>query len=103
MGIPGWEADHVTLVLSGSPVFQEIQLLCFRQPALTANPHAANLARIGFNHVCFRVTDLVGTIERLRAAGVSIRSDIIRHSDRQLVLVDGPEGIAIELAEWLTP
>ena len=29
MGIPGWESDHVTLVLDGADVHQEIQLLFF--------------------------------------------------------------------------
>ena len=34
MGIPGWESDHVTLVLKGADVHQEIQLLCFHQPPI---------------------------------------------------------------------
>ena len=32
MGIEDWEADHVTLVLEGAPVHQEVQLLRFHHP-----------------------------------------------------------------------
>ena len=36
MGIEGWEADHVTLVLEDAPVHQEVQLLRFHHPAVGA-------------------------------------------------------------------
>jgi catechol 2,3-dioxygenase-like lactoylglutathione lyase family enzyme len=32
MGIPGWEADHVTLTLTGAATHQEVQLLRFHGP-----------------------------------------------------------------------
>jgi catechol 2,3-dioxygenase-like lactoylglutathione lyase family enzyme len=34
MGVPGIEADHVTMVLDGAPVHFEIQLLHYRHPVL---------------------------------------------------------------------
>ena len=40
MGIPGWEADHVTLVLEGAPVHQEVQLLRFHRPAAATSTRA---------------------------------------------------------------
>jgi hypothetical protein len=54
MGIPEWEADHVTLVLEGAPVHQEVQLLYFHHPTAAVDAGAGTLTRTGFNHVCFR-------------------------------------------------
>jgi catechol 2,3-dioxygenase-like lactoylglutathione lyase family enzyme len=102
MGIPGWEADHVTLTLTGASTHQEVQLLRFHHPALPENPSEANLARLGFNHVCFAVDDLDATLDRLRAGGVQIRNEVMGFHDRRLVFLVGPGGVTVELAEWAT-
>ncbi len=101
MGIPGWTADHVTLVLTGARVHQEVQLLRFHAPRATVDAAAGSLDRTGFNHVCFRVENLERTLARMKAAGVRQRSDIMEFHDRKLVLLDGP-GLVVELAEWLS-
>lgn len=103
MGIPDWEADHVTMRLVGAPTHQEVQLLRFHRPALTEDPDAGNLARLGFNHVCFAVDDLDATLARLAGAGIKPRNEIMEFHDRRLVYLPGPEDVVIELAEWLTP
>lgn len=100
MGIPGWEADHVTLTLRDAPSHQEVQLLRFRSPELPDNPAERDLARPGYNHVCFAVDDLDATMVRLAAAGVRARSRVMAFHDRRLVLLDGPGGVTVELAEW---
>ena len=43
MGIADWEADHVTLVLEGAPVHQEVQLLRFHHPAAAPDEGAGSL------------------------------------------------------------
>jgi catechol 2,3-dioxygenase-like lactoylglutathione lyase family enzyme len=101
MGIPDWEADHVTLRLAGVATHQEVQLLHFHRPVLTDDPQAGDLARPGFNHVCFAVDDIEATVARLAAAGIAARNEIMEFHDRKLVFVDGP-GVVIELAQWLT-
>jgi catechol 2,3-dioxygenase-like lactoylglutathione lyase family enzyme len=101
MGIPDWEADHVTLELTGAVTHQEVQLLHFHHPRVEPDPHQANLARPGFNHVCFAVDDLDATLADLRSAGVTVRSDVMTFHDRRLVFVLGPDDVTIELAEWL--
>jgi len=101
MGIAGWEADHVTLTLTGASTHQEVQVLRFRHPTLVENPSETNLARLGFNHVCFAVDDLDATLHRLRAAGVQIRNQVMDFHDRRLVFLVGPGGVTVELAEWL--
>jgi catechol 2,3-dioxygenase-like lactoylglutathione lyase family enzyme len=102
MGIPDWEADHVTLTLSGSSVHQEVQLLRFHHPELPPNPTESNLARLGFNHVCFAVEDLDATLDKLRAGGVHTRNEVMAFHDRRLVFLIGPGEVTIELAEWNT-
>ena len=71
MAIPGWEADHVTLVLEGAAAHQEIQLLRFHRPPADTDPGAGTLHRMGFNHVCFRVNDLDAMLAHLAEQGVS--------------------------------
>jgi catechol 2,3-dioxygenase-like lactoylglutathione lyase family enzyme len=100
MGIPGIEAEHVTLVLEGASPRAEIQLLEYRQPQVILDPDAGQLDKVGFNHVCFAVTDLDAMVERLEAAGVRLRSGVMDFHQRKLAFVYGPEGITIELAQW---
>ncbi len=100
MGIAGWEADHVTLVLVGAPVHQEVQLLRFHRPAATVDAGAGSLTRTGFNHVCFRVSDLDAMLVHLSDHGISPRNEVLDFHDRRLVFLDGP-GVVVELAEWV--
>ena len=100
MGIPGWEADHVTLVLDGAPVHQEVQLLRFHRPAADVDAGAGTLTRTGFNHVCFRVSDLDAMLAHLAEHGITPRNEVFDFHDRRLVFLDGP-GIVVELAEWV--
>lgn len=100
MGIEDWQADHVTLELRGAPTHQEVQLLRFHRPSPRPDPHEADLARLGVNHVCFAVDDLDATLDRLRTAGVHVRNEVLEFHDRRLVFVLGPQDVTIELAEW---
>jgi catechol 2,3-dioxygenase-like lactoylglutathione lyase family enzyme len=102
MGIVDWEADHVTLELRGAPTHQEVRLLRFHHPTPRPDPEEADLARLGFNHVCFAVDDLDAVLGRLRTAGVHVRNDVLEFHDRRLVFVRGPGDVTVELAEWQT-
>ncbi len=102
MGIPDWEADHVTLALADVGTHQEVQLLRFHHPHLADNSAESNLARLGFNHVCFAVDDLDDALARFAAAGVRTRNAVMEFHDRRLVFLVGPEDITIELAQWTT-
>jgi catechol 2,3-dioxygenase-like lactoylglutathione lyase family enzyme len=104
MGIPGWESDHVTLVLQGVPIRQEVQLLRFHHPQVHVDPESGSLRRTGFNHVCFRTEDLDRTLQRFAAIGHEPKNRIMDFHDRRLVFLDGPAGVVVELAEWkVTP
>lgn len=100
MGVAGLEADHVTLALAGAAPRVEVQLLRYRRPPLHDDGDPADLARPGFNHVCFAVDDLDAEVARLTAHGVRLRNAVMQFHDRKLVFLEGPEGVTIELAQW---
>jgi catechol 2,3-dioxygenase-like lactoylglutathione lyase family enzyme len=100
MGVPGIEAEHHTLVLRNSTPRCEVQLLKYRHPDPIANPNAATLTQIGFNHLCFAVGDLDSELSRLKANGVRLRNEVMDFHGRRIVFLSGPEGIVVELAEW---
>ncbi len=100
MGVEGIEADHVTLVLVGATPRLEVQLLNYHHPDPLPEPAMDNLARVGFNHICFAVDDLEATVARLQAEGVELRNAVMEFHHRKLVFLRGPEDITVELAEW---
>jgi hypothetical protein len=79
MGVPGIEAEHVTLVLENASPRTEIQLLRYRHPQAVSDPNIGDLHKLGFNHVCFAVDDTVRSPSsgRTAFASRSLRSGAI--------------------------
>ena len=100
MGVEGIEAEHVTLVSTRSSPRFEIQLLKYHRPHPPTVSDAANLEKLGFNHICFAVKDIEAEVKRLTSHGVALRNDVMTFHSRKLVFLTGPEGITVELAEW---
>ena len=100
MGVPGIEADHVTLALAGADPRVEVQLLRYRRPDPLPDANIERLDKVGWNHVCFAVDDLEAEVARLRAHGVEMRTDVLDFHARKLIFLKGPEGITVELSEW---
>jgi catechol 2,3-dioxygenase-like lactoylglutathione lyase family enzyme len=100
MGVPGIEADHVTLVLENASPRTEIQLLRYRRPEPLPDPHIRDLYKIGMNHICFAVEDIEAEVAKLRSNGFKTRNEIMDFHSRKLVFIDGPEGVTIELSQW---
>ncbi len=100
MGIANLEARHITLVLKDSAPRLEVQLLHFLNPPVKREGDIARLDRIGFNHICFSVSDIDALIAKVMAAGVRLRNRPMTFHDRRLVFLEGPEDITVELAEW---
>jgi catechol 2,3-dioxygenase-like lactoylglutathione lyase family enzyme len=100
MGVQGIEAEHVTLVSKQTTPRFEVQLLRYITPEKLPDADLENLARPGFNHICFAVTDLDAEVKRLTSQGVRLRNEIMDFHARKLVFLSGPEGITVELAEW---
>jgi catechol 2,3-dioxygenase-like lactoylglutathione lyase family enzyme len=101
MGVNGIEAEHVTLVLANVSPRTEVQLLKYHHPNPLPDPDIANLTKLGFNHICFAVDDLEAEVARLKAKGVQFRNEVMVFQNRKLVFLSGPEGITVELAEWI--
>jgi catechol 2,3-dioxygenase-like lactoylglutathione lyase family enzyme len=53
----------------------------------------------GWNRFSLEVADLAGMVERLRDAGVQLRSDLITGVGGKQVLIDDPSGNPVELFE----
>ena len=53
----------------------------------------------GWNRFSIEVTDLAGTVDRLRQAGVHLRSDPITGVGGRQVVIDDPSGNPVELFE----
>jgi catechol 2,3-dioxygenase-like lactoylglutathione lyase family enzyme len=51
----------------------------------------------GWNRIHFVVDDIAADVERLRAAGLTFRNDIIKGPGGQQILLDDPSGNPIEL------
>ena len=57
----------------------------------------------GWNRFAIEVTDLAGTVDRLRQAGVHLRSDPITGVGGRQVVIDDPSGNPVELFEPTRP
>jgi catechol 2,3-dioxygenase-like lactoylglutathione lyase family enzyme len=100
MGIPGMDADHITLAVPDAEPHQEVQILHFHQPTKLVDRSSGDLAGTGFNHVCFRVDDLDATVEAFAAEGFPTRNQPMDFHDRKLVFLVGPANTVVELAQW---
>ncbi len=100
MGVPGIEAEHVTLVLESASPRTEIQLLRYHHPDPLPDPHIRDLNKLGMNHICFAVDDIGAEVARLRASGFRTRNEVMDFHSRKLVFVEGPEGVTVELSQW---
>jgi catechol 2,3-dioxygenase-like lactoylglutathione lyase family enzyme len=100
MGVPGIEADHVTLVAEGVSPRTEVQLLHYRNPPAIVDPNIRDLHKLGLNHICFAVDDIAEAVQKLKQNGYKTRNDIMDFHSRKLVFLVGPGGITVELAQW---
>ena len=57
----------------------------------------------GWNRFSIEVTDLVATVETLRASGARFRNDIVAGVGGRQILLDDPSGNPVELFEPTLP
>jgi catechol 2,3-dioxygenase-like lactoylglutathione lyase family enzyme len=102
MGMPDMKARHITLALEGAEPRFEIQLLEFDPtPPNDPGQHPTNLRRRGYNHLAFRVDDIGVATRHLLAHGVKMLSDEMDYISRRVRFFEGPEGITLELVQWV--
>jgi catechol 2,3-dioxygenase-like lactoylglutathione lyase family enzyme len=75
--------------------------LRYHHPEPIRDIDITRLNKLGFNHVCFKVEDIEAEVRRLTASGIELRNEIMEFHDRKLVFLRGPEGVTVELAQWL--
>ena len=90
--------------LNASPAFAEVirgnLRLLLAGPESSAGrpmPDGRRPGPGGWNRIHFVVDDIAGEVERLRAAGVSFRNEIISGPGGRQILLDDPSGNPIEL------
>ena len=98
----GAQAEHITLALEGAEPRFEIQLLAF-EPTPGEDPGVlpTNRRRRGYNHLALRVDDISAVAAQLEANGVKMLSDELDYISRRLRFFEGPEGITLELVQWV--
>ena len=66
-------------------------------------PDGAKQEPGGWNRFAVEVSDLVGTVETLRKAGIRFRNEIVTGVGGKQILVEDPSGNPIELFEPILP
>jgi catechol 2,3-dioxygenase-like lactoylglutathione lyase family enzyme len=99
-------AEHFgfTLLSNQAPAFADVQLgelrLLLSGPLSSAGrkmPDGTRPSPGGWNRIHFVVDDIETEIERLRAAGVTFRSDIVRGPGGAQIVLNDPSGNPVEL------
>jgi catechol 2,3-dioxygenase-like lactoylglutathione lyase family enzyme len=90
------------LRMSAAPAFADVvrgplRLLLSGPASSGARATPADAATAGRNRVHLGVADLAAEVERLRAAGVSFRSDVVEGPGGRQILVADPAGNLVEL------
>ncbi len=95
----GFESGH-----NASPAFAEVNKgnlrLLLAGPASSAGrpmPDGRKPEPGGWNRIHFVVDDIDAEVERLRAAGLSFRNDVVTGPGGKQILVEDPSGNPIEL------
>jgi catechol 2,3-dioxygenase-like lactoylglutathione lyase family enzyme len=92
------------VLTSASPAFADVKRgnlrLLLAGPASSAGrpmPDGTKPGPGGWNRIHFIVADLAGEVDRLRAAGVRFRNDIVTGPGGQQILLEDPAGNPVEL------
>jgi catechol 2,3-dioxygenase-like lactoylglutathione lyase family enzyme len=79
-----------------------IELATFVRPDHQPGSPAAMANELGLRNVCFEITDLQATVDRLAADGYGLVGGIGQHENSWIMAyVRGPEGIVVSLAEQI--
>ena len=96
--------NHFGFRLRSNPAFADMVRgnlrLLLSGPASSAGrpmPDGRTPAPGGWNRIHFIVDDIVADVERLRAAGLTFRNDIVSGPGGQQILLEDPSGNPVEL------
>ena len=78
----------------------KLELAKYHTPADENGAQALPPNRPGLRHICVEISDVNGTVDRLREEGFETVGEVADYGDvYRLVYVRGPEGLIVELAE----
>jgi catechol 2,3-dioxygenase-like lactoylglutathione lyase family enzyme len=98
IGIPDSRTEIVMLRPPGGGT--GVELSSFVRPEHEPGSPAAMATELGLRNVCFEITDLQATVDRLAADGYGLVGGIGQHENVwRMAYVRGPEGIVVSLAE----
>jgi catechol 2,3-dioxygenase-like lactoylglutathione lyase family enzyme len=93
-----------TVRMSAAPAFADVVRgrlrLLLSGPASSAGrpmPDGATPTAGGWNRIHLIVSDIAGEVDRLRAAGLTFRNDIVSGPGGQQILLEDPAGNVVEL------
>ena len=101
--IIGLENVTVEVVMARAPDGSDMfEVVRFHSPSAGAQELAPAANRPGLRHVAFKVDDVRGVVDRVRAAGWDTVGEIVDFEHTFLLCyVRGPDGLIVELAERL--
>jgi catechol 2,3-dioxygenase-like lactoylglutathione lyase family enzyme len=101
--IIGLENVTVEVVMVRAPDGTDVlEVVRFQSPSAGAQEPAPAANRPGLRHIAFKVDDVRGVVERVRAAGWETIGELVDYENTFLLCyVRGPEGLIVELAERL--
>jgi catechol 2,3-dioxygenase-like lactoylglutathione lyase family enzyme len=101
--IIGLENVTVEVVMVRAPDGTDVlEVVRFQSPSASAQEPAPAANRPGLRHIAFKVDDVRGVVERVRAAGWETIGELVDYENTFLLCyVRGPEGLIVELAERL--
>jgi catechol 2,3-dioxygenase-like lactoylglutathione lyase family enzyme len=100
-GIPDSRTEIVMLRPPGGGT--GLELARFVRPDHVLGSPAAMANELGLRNVCFEITDLRATVDKLAADGYGLVGGIGQHENSWLMAyVRGPEGIVVSLAERIS-
>jgi catechol 2,3-dioxygenase-like lactoylglutathione lyase family enzyme len=99
-GLAEFEAEYVALWLPGADT--HLELIQYFSPPGGKDPELNKANRLGFRHLAFSVDDIEAVVQKLKAKGVELVSDIQiwKKTGKKLVYFYGPDGILLELAQY---
>jgi catechol 2,3-dioxygenase-like lactoylglutathione lyase family enzyme len=98
--LPQVKAEHITLTIPQTQT--NLELIKYYAPQGQDDPQVSMPNGMGFRHMSLEVQDIESAVRDLKQKGITFFSDIQTYNNaKKLCYFFGPEGIILELAEYL--
>ena len=99
--LPEVSSRYVRMDLPGTDT--KVELIAYDHPPSGKSAEIGKANWIGYRHLAFKVSDIELEIRKLKERGVEFLSDVFVYEKigKKLVYFYGPDGILLELAEYV--